>query len=62
MNDIVVISPELNGGVGDYTRCLAEALAAQGERVTIVTSAAWRGSPGGPVTVLPILEAGNAVG
>jgi glycosyltransferase involved in cell wall biosynthesis len=45
-------------GVGDYTRCLAEALAAQGEQVTVVASAAWRGPARGGVAVLPILDAG----
>ena len=43
-------------GVGDYTRCLAEALAAQGEEVTVVASAAWRGPARGPVDVMPILD------
>jgi glycosyltransferase involved in cell wall biosynthesis len=44
-------------GVGDYTRCLAEALTAQGERVTIVASAAWRGHARPDIEVLPILDA-----
>jgi hypothetical protein len=44
-------------GVGDYTRCLAAALVAQGEQVSVVTSTAWRGSEPGGVTVLPILDA-----
>ena len=44
-------------GVGDYTRCLAEALVTQGEQVTVVASAAWRGPGRGGVTVLPILDA-----
>ena len=44
-------------GIGDYTRCLAEALAAQGEDVTVVASAAWRGPARGLVDVMPILDA-----
>jgi glycosyltransferase involved in cell wall biosynthesis len=48
---------EVTCGVGDYTRCLAEELARQGEQVTVVTSAAWRGHDGTGVTVLPILDA-----
>ena len=43
-------------GVGDYTRCLAEELARQGEQVTVVASAAWRGPADGGVSVLPILD------
>lgn len=43
-------------GVGDYTRCLAEALAAQGEQVTVVAAAAWRGPARAGVAVLPILD------
>jgi len=43
-------------GVGDYTRCLAEELARQGEQVTVVASAAWRGPARGGVAVLPILD------
>jgi glycosyltransferase involved in cell wall biosynthesis len=46
-------------GVGDYTRCLAEELARQGETVTVVTSRAWRGH-GRDVTVLPILDDARA--
>ena len=48
---------EITCGVGDYTRCLAEALAARGEAVTVVASAAWRGPARCGVTVLPILDA-----
>jgi len=44
-------------GIGDYTRCLAEELARQGEQVTVVTSAAWRGPAEDGVRVLPILDA-----
>jgi glycosyltransferase involved in cell wall biosynthesis len=47
---------DITCGVGDYTRCLAEALARQGEQVTVVASAAWRGPARGGVTVLPILD------
>jgi glycosyltransferase involved in cell wall biosynthesis len=43
-------------GVGDYTRCLAEELARQGEQVTVVASAAWRGPAENGVSVLPILD------
>src|SRR5207245_11160530 len=43
-------------GVGDYTRCLAEELVRQGEQVTVVASAAWRGPARGGVAVLPILD------
>jgi glycosyltransferase involved in cell wall biosynthesis len=48
---------ELTCGVGDYTRCLAEALVAHGQQVTVVASAAWSGPARGGVTVLPILDA-----
>ena len=47
---------DLTCGVGDYTRCLAEALAGQGEQVTVVASAAWLGPARGGVAVLPILD------
>jgi glycosyltransferase involved in cell wall biosynthesis len=47
---------DLTCGVGDYTRCLAEALAGQGEEVTVVAAKAWRGPARGGVTVLPILD------
>jgi len=40
-------------GVGDYTRCLAEELARQGEDVVVLTSDRYRGEVHGPVTVLP---------
>jgi glycosyltransferase involved in cell wall biosynthesis len=44
-------------GVGDYTRRLAEALAAQGEEVTVVAAAGGREPARGGITVLPILDA-----
>ena len=47
-------------GVGDYTRCLAEALARQGDQVTVLTSAAYRGPTTGGVLVLPLLDRRDA--
>jgi glycosyltransferase involved in cell wall biosynthesis len=47
---------DLTCGVGDYTRCLAEELARQGEQVTVIASAEYRGPARGGVTVLPILD------
>ena len=44
-------------GVGDYTRCLADELARQGEAVTVVTAAGYTGEREGGVRVLPILDA-----
>ncbi len=44
-------------GVGDYTRCLAEELAGQGEDVVVLTSDRYRGETGGPVAVLPRVRA-----
>jgi glycosyltransferase involved in cell wall biosynthesis len=40
-------------GVGDYTRCLAEELASQGEDVVAVTSDRYRGSTEGHVRIVP---------
>lgn len=40
-------------GVGDYTRCLAEELAGQGEDVVVVTSDRYRGSTEGHVRIVP---------
>jgi len=44
-------------GVGDYTRCLAEELASQGEDVVVLTSDRYRGETSGPVIVLPRVRA-----
>lgn len=49
-------------GVGDYTRCLAEELARQGDDVTVLTSPAYRGDPRDPVLVRPVLDGGAASG
>lgn len=43
-------------GVGDYTRCLAEELARQGEDVVAVTSDRYRGSTAGSVRVVPMFQ------
>ena len=43
-------------GVGDYTRCLAEELASQGEEVVVVTSERYRGSMDGRVRVVPMFR------
>ncbi|OGW68431.1 MAG: hypothetical protein A3H49_01450 [Nitrospirae bacterium RIFCSPLOWO2_02_FULL_62_14] len=48
-------------GVGDYTRCLVEELAGQGEQVTVVTSTGYRGDSGGSVQVLPLISKWSAV-
>lgn len=45
--------PPQQGGVGDYTRALAGALAAQGEEVHVITHQRARGV--GPVTVQPVI-------
>lgn len=43
-------------GVGDYTHCLVEELARQGEDVSVLCSAQYRGTTRGPVQVLPLLR------
>ena len=45
---------EVTCGVGDHTRCLVEELARQGEDVAVLCSSQYRGTPGGPVPVVPI--------
>ncbi|MCL5026193.1 MAG: glycosyltransferase [Chloroflexi bacterium] len=49
--------PPMQGGVGDYTRCLAQALARRGCQVSVVTST-MGGDPGndGDVRVLPVVS------
>lgn len=48
-------------GVGDYTRCLAEELARQGDQITVLTSRLYRGNGSGAVVVKPVLDdAGEA--
>lgn len=41
-------------GVGDYTRCLADALARQGEQVSVVCAAGYEGAVDGSVRVAPV--------
>lgn len=49
--------PPMQGGVGDYTACLAQALARQGCQVSVITSAAAQGmDSGGEARVLPIVS------
>jgi glycosyltransferase involved in cell wall biosynthesis len=47
---------EVTCGVGDYTRCLADELARQGDEVTVVTAAGYAGPRNGAVGVLPVLD------
>lgn len=41
-------------GVGDYTRCLAEALARRGDDVSVVCAPGYQGRTDGPVRVSPV--------
>lgn len=61
---VVMVCPsypprEVTCGVGDYTRCLVEELARQGDEVTVVTSPGYAGDEHGAVSVLPLLDGGT---
>jgi glycosyltransferase involved in cell wall biosynthesis len=52
--------PPAQGGVGDYTACLAAELARQGHDVLIATSRRIPPSAGGGIVVYPLIERWNA--
>ncbi len=47
--------PPMEGGVGDYTKELALAMAAQGAEVCVITSSRARGAEFPPLKILPII-------